>query len=89
VCCRRPVGTGRKSGGRRRHGRWWRTTRGVAAGARDGNLGVGSGHPWVSDPTGAVMGTILQPHVAPTPDPHRDGFGRGFSFTPASDPMGV
>jgi hypothetical protein len=37
----------------------------------------------VSDLTG--VGAILHPWVAPTSDPHRDRFERGFSFTPAGD----
>jgi hypothetical protein len=36
-----------------------------------------------------AWGAILHPWIAPAPDPHRDGFGRGFSFTPAGDPMGA
>jgi hypothetical protein len=35
---------------------------------RDGNLGVGLGHPWISDPTGAGVSTILHLWVAPAPD---------------------
>jgi hypothetical protein len=55
---------------------------------RDDNLGVGLGHPWISDPTGAGVSTILHLWVAPAPDSHRDGFGRGFSFGPVGDPSG-
>jgi hypothetical protein len=32
---------------------------------------------------------IFDLQVASIPDPHRDGFGCGFSFTPTDDLMGV
>jgi hypothetical protein len=58
-------------------------------GFSDGNSGAGSGHPRVSDLTGADVGAILHPRVAPAPDSHRDRFGRGFSFAPAGDLTGA
>jgi hypothetical protein len=57
--------------------------------ARDDNLGMGLDHPWVSDLIGAGVSVILYLRVAPASDPHRDGFGHEFSFTPAGDPTGV
>jgi hypothetical protein len=58
---------------------------------RDGTLGASLGHSQVSDLTGASVGvgTILHPCVAPAPDPHRDRFGREFSFAPTGDPTGA
>jgi hypothetical protein len=47
------------------------------------------GHPQVLDPTGAGVGVIFHPWVAPAPDPRRTGFGRMFHLSPASDPSGV
>jgi hypothetical protein len=55
----------------------------------DGNSGASSGHSGVSDPTGVGVGAILHPRVAPALGPHRNGFGRGFSFAPMGDPTGT
>jgi hypothetical protein len=55
----------------------------------DGNSGASSSHSGVSDPTGVGVGAILHPRVAPAPGPHRNGFGRGFSFAPMGDPTGT
>jgi hypothetical protein len=43
----------------------------------------------VSDLIGVNVGVIFDLQVASIPDPHRDGFGCGFSFTPIDDLMGV
>jgi hypothetical protein len=42
----------------------------------------------VLDLTGVGVGVILHLRVASAPIAHRDRFGCGFSFTPASNPTG-
>jgi hypothetical protein len=42
----------------------------------------------VLDLTGVGVGVILHLRVASAPNPHRDRFVCGFSFTPASNPTG-
>jgi hypothetical protein len=54
--------------------------------SRDSNSGAGSGHPWVLDPTGAGVGVIFHPWVAPAPDPYKTGFRCGFYSRPPPTP---
>jgi hypothetical protein len=35
-----------------------------------------------TDPTGSGIWTIFYPHVAPVPDPNRDGYGVGIFIHP-------